>query len=240
MTKQPKTPANPIAKFLMRFKWYRKLFMKPKRKGGFPDWIVKTDETRIQNLTTLFDIERKKGTPFSVTEKVDGQSATYFLRKISRRKYEFGVCSRNILLGTPDNSSYWTIARKYNIESVLKQLIGEYQTIVLQGEICGDGIQGNKYHISGYDLFAFNLIYPGRKCTTAEIKEALAPFGIKTVPIVEEGKVLPETIAELVEYSKGKSVVRKEQKREGVVMRNVQSNISFKVINPDFLLAEKD
>ena len=123
---------------------------------------------------------------------------------------------------------------------MLKQLIGEYQTIVLQGEICGDGIQGNKYHIRGYDLFAFNLIYPDRKCTTAEIKEALAPFGIKTVPIVEEDKVLPETIAELVEYSKGKSVVRKEQKREGVVMRNVQSNISFKVINPDFLLAEKD
>ena len=78
------------------------------------------------------------------------------------------------------------------------------------------------------------------KCTTAEIKETLAPFGIKSVPIVEEGKALPETIAELVEYSKGKSVVRKEQKREGVVMRNAQNNISFKVINPDFLLAEKD
>lgn len=57
---------------------------------------------------------------------------------------------------------------------------------------------------------------------------------------MEEGKALPETIAELVEYSKGKSVVRKEQKREGIVMRNVQNNISFKVINPDFLLAEKD
>lgn len=240
LTKQPKTPTNPVVKFLMRFKWYRRLFMKPKRKGGFPDWIVKTDETRIQNLTTLFDIERKKGTLFSVTEKVDGQSATYFLQKISRRKYEFGVCSRNIRLGTPDNSSYWTIARKYDIENVLKKLIGEYQTIVLQGEICGDGIQGNKYHISEYDFFAFNLIYPDHKCTTAEIKETLAPFGIKSVPIVEEGKALPETIAELVEYSKGKSVVRKEQKREGVVMRNVQNNISFKVINPDFLLAEKD
>ena len=240
LTKQPKTPTNPVVKFLMRFKWYRRMFMKPKRKGGFPDWVVKTDETRIQNLTTLFDIERKKGTLFSVTEKVDGQSATYFLQKISRRKYEFGVCSRNIRLGTPDNSSYWTIARKYDIENVLKKLIGEYQTIVLQGEICGDGIQGNKYHISGYDFFAFNLIYPDHKCTTAEIKETLAPFGIKSVPIVEEGKAMPETIAELVEYSKGKSVVRKEQKREGVVMRNVQNNISFKVINPDFLLAEKD
>ena len=216
LTKQPQKPQSAIARFLMRFKWYRKLFMKPKRKGGFPDWIAKTDETRIQNLTTLFEMERNKGTKFSVTEKVD------------------------IYLGTPDNSSYWTIARQLHIEDVLKHLIGDYETIVLQGEICGNQIQGNKYHISGYDLFAFNLIYPDHKCGTAEIKKLLKPYGIKTVPIVEEGKTLPETIAELVEYSKGKSVVRKEQKREGVVMRNVQSNISFKVINPDFLLAEKD
>ena len=171
---------------------------------------------------------------------MDGQSATYYLRKVSRRKYEFGVCSRNIYLGTPDNSSYWTVAKKYNIENVLRQLIGDYETIVLQGEICGNQIQGNKYHISNYELFAFNLIFPDHKCTTAEIKELLAPYGIRSVPIVEEGKTLPDTIAELVEYSKGCSVVRNGQKREGVVMRNVKNNISFKVINPDFLLAEKD
>ena len=240
LTKQPIKPKSALVRFLMRFKWYRKLFMKSKRKGGFPDWIVKTDETRIQNLTALFEAERNKGTEFSVTEKMDGQSATYYLRKVSRRKCEFGVCSRNIYLGTPDNSSYWTVAKKYNIEKVLRQLIGDYETIVLQGEICGNQIQGNKYHISNYELFAFNLIFPEHKCTTAEIKELLAPYGIRSVPIVEEGKTLPDTIAELVEYSKGYSMVRNGQKREGVVMRNVKNNISFKVINPDFLLAEKD
>lgn len=240
MQKQPQKPKSWFGRFMMRFKWYRKLFMKQKRKGGFPDWIVKTDETRIQNLTTLFDIERKNGTKFSVTEKVDGQSATYYLRKLSKRKYEFGVCSRNVYLGTPDNSSYWTIAKKYDIENVLRKLIGNYETVVLQGEICGNGIQGNKYHISNYDFFAFNLIFPDRKCSTALMSVMLEPFGIKTVPIVDEDKELPDTIAELVEYSKGKSTVRKEQKREGVVMRNVQKNISFKVINPDFLLTEKD
>lgn len=105
LTRQPEKPKNPIIRFLMRFGWYKKLFVKPKRKGGFPDWIVKTDENRIQNLSTLFDIERKKGTKFSVTEKMDGQSATYFLRRLSKRKYEFGVCSRNIRLGSPDNNS---------------------------------------------------------------------------------------------------------------------------------------
>ena len=71
----------------MRFQWFRKLFAKPKRKGGFPDWIVKTDETRIQNLPVLFETERDKGTKFSVTEKMDGQSATYFLHRLSKRKF---------------------------------------------------------------------------------------------------------------------------------------------------------
>lgn len=240
LTRQPEKPKNPIIRFLMRFRWYRKLFVKHKRKGGFPDWIVKTDETRIQNLSTLFDIERKKGTKFSVTEKMDGQSATYFLRRLSKRKYEFGVCSRNIRLGSPGNSSYWTIARQYDIENVLKQIIGDYDTVVLQGEICGNGIQGNKYRISGYDLFAFNLIYPDRKCTTAQIRDLLTPFGIKTVPIVDEDKELPDTIADLVEYSQGGSVIRMGQKREGVVMRSARGGISFKVINPNFLLTEKD
>lgn len=240
LRRQPKPPKNGFVRSMMRFKWYRKLFMKSKRKGGFPDWITKTDETRIQNLTTLFETERDKGTKFSVTEKMDGQSATYYLRRISRRKFEFGVCSRNIYLGTQDNSSYWTVAKKYDIEGALKKLIGNNDTVVLQGEICGNAIQGNKYHINNYELFVFNLIYPDHKCTTAEIAELCAPFGLKTVPILEEGKTLPATIAELVEYSKGNSVVRKEQKREGVVMRNTQRDISFKVINPDFLLAEND
>lgn len=240
LQRQPKEPQNKFVKFMMRFKWYRKFFAKPKRRGGFPDWIVKTDETRIQNMPILFDTESKRGTEFSVTEKMDGQSATYYLRRLSKKRFEFGVCSRNIHLGTPDASSYWTIAKKYNIENVLKQLIGDGNTIVMQGEICGNGIQGNKYHISEYELFVFNIIFPDHKCSTSEIAKLVEPFGLRTVPILEERKKLPETIAELVEYSKGYSTVRKQQKREGVVMRNVKSNISFKVINPDFLLAEKD
>lgn len=36
LTKQPKQPTNPIVKYLMRFQWFRKLFAKPKRKGGVP------------------------------------------------------------------------------------------------------------------------------------------------------------------------------------------------------------
>lgn len=226
-------------KFLMRFKWSRNLVIKPK-KGGFPSWIVKTDEERIQNKTAMFNIEKENGTEFSVTEKIDGQSGTYFLERISKRKYEFGVCSRNIRLSTPDNSSYWTIARMLDIESCLKSLIEDHDRIVLQGEIIGTGIQGNKYKVDGYDFYAFNLIIDGKKINTEEMTNVLALYGIKSVPIVEENMKLKETIQDMVEYAKGKSVLLSSQKREGVVVRNYERNISFKVINPDFLLAEKD
>lgn len=232
-----------VTRFLLRFGWYRRFFGGDKRGGrsDFPDWIAKTDETRIQNLPSLFENERDAGTEFSVTEKMDGQSATYYLRrKRGVKKYEFGVCSRNIKLAKPDDSSYWTVAKQYEIENVLRGLIGKNDFVVMQGEICGRGIQKNKYGIDGYRLFVFNLIFPDGKCTTEEIAKYLSPYGVQTVPIVEEGKTLPGTIAEMVEYSRGESFVRRGAPREGVVVRNTDKNISFKVINPDYLLAEVD
>lgn len=223
--------------FMYRFKWFRRLFGTKRQKKGFPDWIVKTDEERIQNRVSMFEYERDKRTPFMATEKVDGQSATYFLKKIRRGKYEFGVCSRNIRLGRPDNSSYWNVAKMYDMENVLRKLIGDADRIVLQGEIIGPSIQKNKYDRKDYDFFAFNLIYPDHKCDTQEISHRASPFGIKTVPIVDMKKYLPDTIDELVEYAKGKSVVPGGKRREGVIMRAIGKDISFKVINPDFLLA---
>ena len=46
-----KKTKNPIHKFLMRYKWYRKIYTQlfvPK-KSGFPQWIKKTDERKITN-----------------------------------------------------------------------------------------------------------------------------------------------------------------------------------------------
>lgn len=228
---------SPIIKFMLRFKWFRKRYVKPK-KGGFPAWIVKTDEERIQNLTKLFEVERAKGTHFSVTEKIDGQSGTYFLERHGR-KFEFGVCSRNIRLDKPNNSSYWTIAKQFDIENILKKLIGNSNRIVLQGEILGEGIQGNKYQIKGYDFYAFNLIYPDRKVSTEGMASILNPLGIKTVHLLDSDFALKDTIPEMVEYAKGQSWLL-PIKREGVVIRNYERGVSFKVINPEFLLAEKD
>ena len=229
---------NPVIRALMRFKWFRKLYLKPSVKDTFPSWIKKTDEERIQNIPNLFERLKGEEIKLSVTEKVDGTSATYFLRKVKKNKYEFGVCSRNKRLVTEDNSYYWNVARKFKIEEVMKLLIGKLDWLVIQGEITGEEIQGNKYPMSGGERFwAFNMISPEGKLTTEEMQRILPRHGIYTVPIVTTNYIVPKdsTIADLVKYVQGSSQIHPRE-REGCVFRNIEQNISFKCINPEFLI----
>mgnify|MGYP000398864833 CR=1 FL=1 len=61
-----------------------------------------------------------------VQKKSTGQSATYFVERHKTlgifNQYDFGVCSRNLRLKTPNNSSYWTVAKQFDIEKVLIEL----------------------------------------------------------------------------------------------------------------------
>lgn len=230
-----------LSRFFSKYTWYRRLFKKPVRET-FPSFIHKTDETRIQNIPALVD--KEQGTEFIMTEKLDGQSGTYFLVRKGRSifgmpKYVFGVCSRNFLLTKEDNSSYWTIARNFKMKEVLKELIGKNEFVVIQGEILGTGIQGNKYNVTGYDFYAFNLIYPNEKVDSCSARDILKEKNIKFVPILDEKFVLNKNIQEMVELSKGKTILDvKPNKpiREGLVLRNYKKDISFKVISPEFLL----
>ena len=232
-----------MGKFLKRYSWYRNLVFKPTKKP-FPAFIRKTDEDRIQ----LFpDYYKKWGNLlFSITEKVDGQSATYFCvpnpkRGLFSKKYLFGVCSRNFQLLKPDNSSYWTLAKQLNLEEKMaKFCMQNGKGIIIQGEAIGGNFQGNKYKISGFKLYVFNVAtYDKGKCNyfhQSEMAIFCSAFGLETVPNLTYGSDLLPTIPDMVELSKGNSILNPDIPREGIVVRNYPANISFKVINPDFLL----
>jgi hypothetical protein len=229
------TNVSRVTKFLRRFKWYRDIFM-VKNEGGFPSWITKTDEIRIQNFPDI--CEREHNTILEVTEKLDGQSATYFLKREKFGRFTFGVCSRKIYLKNPENNNYWKIAKEFNIEKTLRSIIGKRDFVVLQGEIIGEGVQGNKYKIKGLDFYAFNLIFPDAHAGMINMRNLLMPHGIKVVPVIQMLWRLPATIEEAVEFSKGISWVHGSTQREGVVCRDPYRKpiLSFKIINPEFLL----
>ena len=233
---------SPLFKKFMKYKMFRKLigdkYLKHKKHQKlFPDWIKKTDETRVQNLPERFYQNIRSYYLFNVTEKLDGQSATYAVKK-KLFGPEYFVCSRNIRLQKHDSSSYWTISDKHDIKAVLSDIMKnkDCRNVVLQGEIIGNGIQGNKYNKLFYDFYAFNLIIDGYQYSTNEMAFILEDYGIKTVPIVKRRYQLPQTISELVKYATDKSVVNPKINREGLVLR--WDEISFKVINPEFLLKE--
>lgn len=239
--KQEIIQQNRISKYLKKYKWYRKLFIRKKTTKGFPKFVRKTDETRIQCCKNV--LENK--TLFKVTEKLDGSSATFVLVQASRNfiqkllrfpKYEFIVCSRNMRKGLKDDgSSWWNVAKKYKIRNFLEKHIGDQKFVGLQGEVIGEKIRGNKYKISGFDFYAFNVLAEGGIHSACEFETMLNESGIKTVPLLNADYTLPDTVDEIVNYSIGKSKLYDTQ-REGIVVRNIDNSISFKVINPEFLL----
>jgi RNA ligase (TIGR02306 family) len=232
--------SNRIKKFMMRYNWFRSMFVRPSKKP-FPSFIRKTDEDRIQLFPRI--CEEHKDTYFSVTEKLDGQSGTYFMLKSNRKWYEFwipkfvfGVCSRNFHLVKEDNSTWWTIYRQVDMKSALQFLFDgmkAYSHVVIQGEIIGEGIQGNKYGIKGIDFYLFNIYIDGELMDNEDM--FAIDWNIKNVPFLYNLFRLEPTIQQSVEKAKGESQIA-DTIREGIVVRNYEKNISFKIINPDFLL----
>lgn len=242
---------NKLKKFMMRYSWFRKLFLSRKQKEGFPYWISKTDEIRCQSLHWEEFYQQFKDKEVYVTEKVDYCSGTFTGKLVPKftgwlgklipiKKYQFVVCSRN-LINNDKNSLYWKIAKKYNLEEILRN----NPSLTIQGE-CGDTkVQGNKYGITEPTMWVFNIIDHEKNYHYGikELSSFCRKYNLQHVPILGriEGYKLSElgsTVQELVEFSKGKSVLA-DIPREGVVIRCIEDGkklLTFKVINPDFLL----
>jgi len=198
--------------------------------GNFPSFIQKTDEERIQNLTEEF--ENYKKFKFFASEKMDGTSSTFFLNE-----NEFGVCSRNYqMIINPDNT-FGRILSSTNLESKMRSF---GCNIAIQGEIIGEGVQGNKYKLKGQKLMVYNIfdIDKYEYLSKEKMLEICNLFELETVPTILVDFTLPETIDELLEIASDKSVVNPNVIREGLVWVSIDSpeRISFKTISNDFLL----
>jgi RNA ligase (TIGR02306 family) len=201
--------------------------------GYFPAFVNKTDEMRIQTVPEV--LNRHAGTKCYVTEKVDGCSTTAWIYN-----GEFGVASRNMrYFDTPDNI-WWKAIHLLDIENKLKSLD---MNIALQGELLGN-VQGNKYKLNQPTIFWFNVfdIDAQQYYHYQKFSEFIKSLGLNIVPLVDDKFILNHTVDSLVECAKGQSKLAPIH-REGIVIRPVNETLdielgrlSFKVINPDFLL----
>ena len=213
-----------------------------KVKGNFPSFIPKTDEIRIQSIPELLD--RYKGIPFVATEKLDGTSSTFYIKD-----GEFGFCSRNWEFQADTENTYSEIAKKYEIEDRLRRYA---KNVAIQGEIIGPSIQKNRYALSEHKLYIYHVfdIDEYKYYHHAALEEFCNITGFEYVPVVARTLYLEEVMPNVdkaVEYSVGHSLLNKDLKREGIVVKPTLEKkdpdvgrLSFKVINPDYLLKYED
>jgi RNA ligase (TIGR02306 family) len=205
-----------------------------KVKGLFPSFIRKTDEERVQNLAKEYDEYRLTSRHvFYATEKLDGSSSTFYLKD-----GVFGVCSRNLELLETEGNTFWKVARELDLENKMATL---GFNVCLQGELIGEGIQGNPYKIKGQTVRFFNgfNIDTQENIPFLEFVFIVQNLGLSTVPILDYEFVLPDTVDGMLKYAEDKSQLNSNFDREGVVIRSYDRSISFKAISNKFLLNEK-
>ena len=209
-------------------------------KGMFPGWIQKTDQERIQNLKEELDYWLREQHVWEVTEKLDGSSMTVYLRD-----GEFGVCSRNLELKPSETNSLWKVAVRNDLELKLRRA---NRNLALQGELIGEGIQGNPYKQKGQEFFLFDIydIDTSKYLTPAERKAFVEEHDIKHVPVLAFGAELLDTLGinsidGILRFAEGKSVMGMIGcEREGVVFKSKAAQCSFKAISNKFLLKGGD
>ena len=235
-------------RWLMKRTWGKKLLFvffgkKKDKKSEWPSWVAKTDEERIQNMPWIL----KDKEPWIATEKIDGTSTTFTLKRGNGfKKDEFYICSRNVVFNKPDKACYYDtnvyieMAEKYDIYNKMKNLLNHFTDcdwITIQGETYGAGIQKRDYHITDHNFMAFNFITSkeGRWGTEKMVELLQKLMGIPCVPIIDTNFILPDTVEELLEYATNHSVLDNDL-REGIVFRSKDGSKSFKAVSNEYLM----
>lgn len=233
-------------RWLMRRNWGKKLlfvfFGKPRdKKTGWPEWVKKTDEERVQNMPWI--LQNKD--PWIATEKIDGTSTTFTMKRGKHNKFDFYVCSRNVVFDKPDKACFYEsnvyieMAEKYHVEDTLREILlnrPDLDWVTLQGETYGAGIQKRDYSLKGHDFMGFNFITSaGGRWNSVDASKLMFQYGIPWVPIVDENFILPDTVEELLAIATDASVVDGGM-REGLVFRSQDGAQSFKAVSNEFLM----
>ena len=208
-------------------------------RGNFPTLVPKTDQERIQNLKRNFETWLTENKTWEITEKLEGSSMTAYLPV----EGDFEICSRNLSLKQDASNTFWKVAIQYDIESRMKEL--NLFGYAIQGELIGEGVQGNIYNIKGHDFYVYDIYDTKRSMylSSSERLKIVDLLGLKSVPLLNPRHKFykTDTIDFVLQYAEEKSVLNSKQEREGVVFKcNEDPSISFKAISNRYLLKAKD
>lgn len=231
-----------VTDFLNIKKWDRPLpaQLVGQAKGFFPEFLRKTDQERAQNLQAEIAVEHQLGSLFEVTVKLDGSSITVY-----HKDGEVGVCSRNLELKLNEENQGNTFIKTATNTGLLSALKALGKNIAVQGELMGEGIQGNREKLSEHNIFVFDIFDIDNQCylnpvSRSDVYDELIELGYtgEHCPIYSiNSPLISDDVEELLGYAEGISL--SHPVREGLVYKRMDGKFSFKTISNKFLLGEK-
>jgi RNA ligase (TIGR02306 family) len=196
--------------------------------------LLISDEERLENLRGKY--ETMRFFQYYKTEKLEGTSFTAYLKD-----GKFGVTGRTIEFKVPEENTpldqlnvYWKMAKKLDIENKMREInvfgdvdgqswegvVHKLDNIALQGELIGEGIQGNIYKLKGQQVRFYNawLIDKQEYLKYDTFIKLINGLRLDTVPILDDNYTLPEDSMDLLkEADVTYSVLNPAQLIEGFV-----------------------
>ena len=208
-----------------------------KARGNFPEWLVKTDQERIQNVFKYR--HRHLGEKYEASLKLDGSSMTVYYKD-----GYVGVCSRNLDLIEDETNLFWKVARSTKIIEALEKF---GMNCAIQGELMGPGVQGNREQFKEHKFFVFDVynieemdyLEPeGRHLLLSFLREQLGTT-VDHVPVIGTINMDDfDTVQKFLDYADEQKSIN-HPIAEGVVFKSYgPRRNSFKAISNKFLLKE--
>ena len=205
-------------------------------RGMYPTSIPKTDQERIQNLSTELDIWQDEGAEWEVTEKLEGASVTYALLD-----GEVHACSRTVDYLDLEGNTMWAVAHRLGLPEALQRVCAGHN-VAIQGELVGPGIEGNIYKLSEHRFYVYDIYDTdmARYLGAAERYALTAKLGLTHVPVIASNWKLDgsATMEAILAKAVGPSALLASQTREGEVYKRLDGKTSFKGISNVYLAGQ--
>lgn len=212
--------------------------------GTLPRTIPHTDETRVQAAPEL--INEFVGLEYYISTKMDGSS-----HSVSVDEDGVHVTGHNYEYKDDGNSSFYNFINQHDYKNKIKAFKEKesLNTLTIQGEFCGAGIQKNRLKLVKPEWYVFTIMENGKRVSLNRMLEICSEVGLTNVPIEEIGNDLPakySTVDALLERADGE--YPNGGKKEGIVIRptepvfcaNIGAELSMKVVSNKYLLKNED
>lgn len=190
----------------------------------------------FSHRTLKYDIENYKRFPnvlipgewVIATEKLHGTFAGYSLVEGEFGVFSKGLGSRGFLID-PDRDNpgvYVEVAREFELERRMREVLGPAQPAFLLGEIFGKSIQDLHYGIDTRTFRVFDIKVGDYFMGPSFLRSLCDKMGLETVPMLYEG---PFDLDQIMKLRDGPATIGGGHVREGVVVRSTSERRDPKI-----------